>query len=305
MNIRYIIEFIDLAHTLNFNETAEHCFVSQPSLSKHIVSLENALGTKLFNRTKHSVELTEAGSIFYSHAQKIITAYNNAFNEIKLLNDIGENLGTLRISYLNTAVQGFLGKAISNFRKHYPNIDVDLYSGQLGETYQQLHQDEADLSISLRYPNSLLPHEWLYQDIYKDAYGCIVSLDSPLLKNDILRFADILDCPIAVPLLSSFPKYARVFAEWENKYGKCKNIVHRFEVVDTALPFAESGAAITIMPSHVNRHHAYKTRFIPLEGTDFDVYVTAIWKRNSVLPGVTAFVDALIAESKKLSNDIE
>ena len=50
MRIEHVEEFLDLADTLNFTRTAKRFFVTQPVLSKHIASLEQEIGGKLFDR---------------------------------------------------------------------------------------------------------------------------------------------------------------------------------------------------------------------------------------------------------------
>ena len=64
MRIDTLYEFLLLTSNLNFTETAKSFFVSQSVLSNHISGLEKELGIRLFVRDRHSVRLTEAGSLF-------------------------------------------------------------------------------------------------------------------------------------------------------------------------------------------------------------------------------------------------
>ena len=72
MRIDTLYEFLLLTSNLNFTETAKSFFVSQSVLSNHISGLEKELGIRLFVRDRHSVRLTEAGSLFLEDAQKIV-----------------------------------------------------------------------------------------------------------------------------------------------------------------------------------------------------------------------------------------
>ena len=60
--------FCALADSLNFTQTANAMFITQPALSRAISSLEQELQLTLLQRTTHSVTLTPAGKIFSSRA---------------------------------------------------------------------------------------------------------------------------------------------------------------------------------------------------------------------------------------------
>ena len=57
--------FIEVARQLNFARVAEPLYISQPAVSRQIHALENELGVRLFDRTRHVVALTSAGESFY------------------------------------------------------------------------------------------------------------------------------------------------------------------------------------------------------------------------------------------------
>ena len=64
VELNLLAEFVLLARYLNFSKTAQELNLTQPTLSRHIVQLEEELGMQLFRRDKQSVTLTEAGALF-------------------------------------------------------------------------------------------------------------------------------------------------------------------------------------------------------------------------------------------------
>ena len=64
--------FCALADSLNFTQTANAMFITQPALSRAISSLEQELQLTLLQRTTHSVTLTPAGKIFSRECQKLL-----------------------------------------------------------------------------------------------------------------------------------------------------------------------------------------------------------------------------------------
>ena len=73
-----MMEFALLARHLNFSRTAQELNLTQPTLSRHIVQLEEELGVQLFRRDKQSVALTEAGSLFLPEAAAVLARYDAA-----------------------------------------------------------------------------------------------------------------------------------------------------------------------------------------------------------------------------------
>ena len=72
MELRHIRYFLAVAEEMNFTRAAEKLCIAQPPLSRQIQDLENELGTKLFNRSPHHMELTEAGEIFRQYGSRIL-----------------------------------------------------------------------------------------------------------------------------------------------------------------------------------------------------------------------------------------
>ena len=82
MNTSQLKNFISVAQTLNYSETAKSAYISQPALTKQINKLESELGVKLFDRSKHGVSLTYAGEEFYKYAVDILDSIRQAENRM-------------------------------------------------------------------------------------------------------------------------------------------------------------------------------------------------------------------------------
>lgn len=77
MHIQYICEFIILAEIGNYHEASEQLFISQSSLSKHIMTMESEFGIPLFDRSTRKVELSEFGKRFLTYAKQIEEIYKD------------------------------------------------------------------------------------------------------------------------------------------------------------------------------------------------------------------------------------
>jgi len=85
MNSTQIEHFLMLAETLNYSEAAKKLYISQPVLSKRIVTIEKELGFPLFERNTHRVTLTGAGERMYRFFKETSDAYAEAISEAQRL----------------------------------------------------------------------------------------------------------------------------------------------------------------------------------------------------------------------------
>ena len=81
MTITQLKYVLAVAEYKNFTIASEHCFVTQPTLSMQIQKLEDELGTRIFNRNKKPIQLTEIGNKIVEQA-KIIVDESNRITDI-------------------------------------------------------------------------------------------------------------------------------------------------------------------------------------------------------------------------------
>ena len=118
MTIIQLEYLLAVANCGSFSLAAEHCFVTQPSLSMQVKSLEEELGVVLLDRSKKPVIPTEAGEVVLEQARETIKAYNyikEAVSELK-----GETAGKLRLGVIPTIAPYLLHKFIPAFVRDYP-----------------------------------------------------------------------------------------------------------------------------------------------------------------------------------------
>ena len=72
MELRVLRYFLMVAREENITKAAELLHITQPTLSRQLMQLEDELGTKLFQRSSHSIRLTEDGMLLKRRAQELI-----------------------------------------------------------------------------------------------------------------------------------------------------------------------------------------------------------------------------------------
>ena len=111
MTIIQLEYLLAVANCGSFSLAAEHCFVTQPSLSMQVKALEEELGVVLLDRSKKPVIPTEAGDVVLERARETLRAYNNIRESVAELK--GETSGKLRLGVIPTIAPYLLHKFIA------------------------------------------------------------------------------------------------------------------------------------------------------------------------------------------------
>nr|YP_009093211.1 rubisco operon transcription regulator [Roundia cardiophora]YP_009093271.1 rubisco operon transcription regulator [Roundia cardiophora]AIR75884.1 rubisco operon transcription regulator [Roundia cardiophora]AIR75944.1 rubisco operon transcription regulator [Roundia cardiophora] len=116
--------FKAIASEKSFTQAAEILFVSQPSLSKQIKTLENRLGIILLNRDNNKISLTEAGTIFLQYAERILALCEESCRALNDLKD-GER-GNLKVGTSQTIGAYLMPRILTLFVQNYPQINLTM-----------------------------------------------------------------------------------------------------------------------------------------------------------------------------------
>ena len=202
MDIGRLKEFVFLADTLNFSETAKHFFMSQSVLSKHIAAMEDELNAKLFIRDSHHVRLTEQGRSFSEDAQRIIRAYDNALSRIAAINSSYKSLVT--IGYLRGAAQPYVSMFMSMMAREHPDTRLALRCMEYGELYYAYSTEAVDMAFGM---DMGLFHEkeHAFLPMFSDNLVCVVSDQHPLAEFEALSSEQLRGQRVLLPDEETYP----------------------------------------------------------------------------------------------------
>lgn len=119
MNTQQLECFIHVADKLNFTKAAEELYLSTPTVTHHIKSLEEELGAQLFYRTSKMVQLTEIGNIFYSDANDILSRID--LSHKKISKTLSQTLSYLRIGCSSFIELESLEPVLTDIHKEFPD----------------------------------------------------------------------------------------------------------------------------------------------------------------------------------------
>src|SRR3954462_3997652 len=124
MDTRQLAAFVAVVERRSFSRAAEHLGLSQPAVSLQIAALEKRLGRKLLDRSGRRVEPTEAGSVLYRRAQRLLQL------EEQLLDDMGGEdgaiAGTIAIGSSTGPGENVVPLLLCDFHREHPAVRVSL-----------------------------------------------------------------------------------------------------------------------------------------------------------------------------------
>jgi len=124
MDLSQLRVFYHVARLNSFSSAAAALFVTPPAISIKIKQLEEYYGVKLFERSGRKIELTNPGQILFSYAKKVFDLVAEADSRMEDLK--GNFSGNLKISTGLTVGTYYLAPLINEFRKKYPNVEIQM-----------------------------------------------------------------------------------------------------------------------------------------------------------------------------------
>ena len=227
---------------LNVSEAAEALHTSQPGVSKQIRALEDELGIEIFARHgKRLVQVTEPGKAVIAIAERIL-------GEAQNLRRAGEEfangrLGTLTIAATHTQARYALPKAVAQFKRRYPKVELVIHQGNPTQICEQVLAGEADFAVATEmistYP------ELVSLPVYQWNRCVVVPPKHPLLKATPLTLEALAQYPI-VTYDFAFANRSLVQKTFESR-GLNLHVVLSAQDSDVIKTYVELGLGVGIL----------------------------------------------------------
>ena len=137
--------FCTVAETKSFSKASAILRLTQPAVSLQIQALEEDCGTKLFDRSRSDIVLTQSGKILYKYAKEINALYASA--EQELVKYVAPFKGVVTIGASSTIGNYVLPPVISEFKKKYPKSNIQLVIGNTKTTVDSLNEGNINIAL--------------------------------------------------------------------------------------------------------------------------------------------------------------
>ena len=241
MELRVLRYFLEVAREENITAAAESMHITQPTLSKQLMDLEDELGKKLFIRGKRRITLTEDGMLLRKRASEIIEVVEKAERELQKNDELV--VGDVYIGAAETDGIKLIAKICKNSQNKYPNIHYHLFSGNSEDVLEKLDKGLIDFAILFE-PSDFKKYNYIKLPVYNN-WGLLMKKDNPLAKLEYIKPKDLLNIPLI------FSKQALDNNELTGWFGynvEKLNIVATYNLIYNASFFVEEnfGSALTL-----------------------------------------------------------
>jgi LysR family hydrogen peroxide-inducible transcriptional activator len=247
MELQQLRYFSSVADLSNFTRAAEHCNVSQPSLSQQIINLEKELGHKLFHRLGRKAVLTEAGTTFLDRTRKILFELDNASRELTDSPSLGR---LINVGAIQTLAPYILPEVIELCRGKYPNLHIVIQEDFRSSLVHGVLEGELDLALV-----SLPVKDDIRLDILpliKEPLLLVVGKNHPLAKKAKVTAADLInETFVMMGTASSLTQQVKSFCGDHHFEPK---ISHRCSQVPTVKALVARGVGVSVLPQITKSH---------------------------------------------------
>jgi DNA-binding transcriptional LysR family regulator len=190
IDFRHLETFCRIAGLKSFSKAADDLFLTQPTVSGHILSLERSLSLRLLDRTSREVRLTKAGKVFLEYASKILSFRKDLLNA---LSEFSEGIrGDLSLGASTIPGEYLLPKLMGDFKREHPHFIISLKIADTKEIVQYVLQDGVEFGII----GARLNHPSLHYEKYgEDEIIVVAPSDHPLTRKKRVTLEELLKEP--------------------------------------------------------------------------------------------------------------
>jgi DNA-binding transcriptional LysR family regulator len=281
----------------SLRRAAERAHISQSAVTRQMQMLEHDLGGRILERTSTGVRPTTGGYTLAQKAKLLLADYDSTMSDVRrLVRGEGHHL---RIGYLASAGQQYLGEPIKALRLLHPKVKMKMLDLTPGETIGALRRSEIDLALTY------LGMDLLSRDFYTRKIDNVPSVAVLPIHH---RLASKRQIPISQLKHERFlqvaetcaPGYNQRVGQFCRRFGKFRPRfapVRAFESIAESLAISGNEDSVSLNPVFVRHLKIPNVVIVPIadKGATWDVFVA--WQRGKTTAPVRALIDALDLKS--------
>lgn len=275
MDIRVLRYFLAVAREESISGAAEFLHITQPTLSRQLMDLEEELGKKLLIRGSRRITLTSDGMLLRKRAEELVSLFEKTAAELHAPEESVS--GDVYIGAGETDVMRAVAKAIKSLQNDYPEIRYHLFSGNAEDVTERLDKGLLDFGVLIepadiqKYDSIRLPGV--------DVWGVLMRKDSPLASREKICPEDLWNLPL---ILSRQFMVSREISRWLKKDTDALNIAVTYNLVFNASLMVEEGFGYALcLHKLINITDDSNLCFKPLEPR-LTARLDIVWKKYQI-----------------------
>ncbi len=204
--------FLLVAREENITKAANLLHLTQPTLSRQLMQLEEELGVQLFRRSKHRIILTEEGMLLRRRAEEIVALADKTKDDLQRREE--QLSGAVAVGSGELQSSRFLAQLLTAFQEKNPLVSFAIYSGNSDNIKERIERGLLDVGL-LQEPVDITKYRFV-RTPGREQWGVLVREDSELASRERVGPADLAAVPLILPeretvqneLLNWFGPYA-------------------------------------------------------------------------------------------------
>lgn len=275
MELRVLRYFLAVAKEESITAASESLHVTQPTLSRQLMELEEEFGKKLFIRGNRKITLTDEGMLLRKRAEEIVELVEKTETEIIASDEVIN--GDIYIGGGETDAIRILAHTAKKLQEKYPHIRYHLFSGNADDVTERLDRGLLDFGVVIE-PANIQKYDYLKLSA-TDIWGVLMRKDSPLAQNDVIKPKDLWNVSL---LCSRQSIVGKEISQWIGRDFDKLNIVATYNLVYNASIMVDEGIGYALsLDKLVNTTGNSALCFKPLE-PKLEVGLNIIWKKSQV-----------------------
>ncbi|SMP42826.1 LysR family transcriptional regulator [Anoxynatronum buryatiense] len=298
MNLETLQYFLYIAKYKNITKAAKHFYISQSTLSRNIMALEEELKARLFERHHKQLELTEAGKVFEQECALLMKHMEIILHNVQVA-DQG-NTGVLRITSPGNLCQT-LSDSLTLFHQEHPSIELIVETYDFNEIPSAVQYNLYQIGFTYDFAAAG------YDDLERISIGAddfaIVVSSSLFPKPTPKSISGIVESlPLILPSHIEPPFMKLMIHELQSYSGIRKITPTYVNNTDSAMLKASLGLGYSIVPISLTKSTSGEggIAYIPLEDFSAKSTIVMLYKKEFASELVLSYVDtvkSLCAES--------
>lgn len=298
MDFKQIEAFVSVAKNKSFSKGAEKIFLTQPTVSSHISSLEKELKVTLLKRNGREVTLTEEGKIFLKYAEELLSLRSKAVQNLQEFT--GKISGNLVISASTIPSYYILPDIISSFKEKYKDVNFHVRTGDSKMVTKNLLEETCEIGFA----GAQLEKKLSYEEITMDELVFIAANNQRFSDiGEEIEIRELLKLPFIIRESGSGTR--EIFEKGLKELGisiSQLNITMEMDNLEGIKEAVKKGLGITVLSKFAVKDELEynKIKTFKIKEANFQRYIYLVTNpKNSLTPIAKAFREHVISIYKK------
>ncbi|OMP91107.1 LysR family transcriptional regulator [Raoultella terrigena] len=272
MDFKILKYFLTVSNTKNITKAADLLHITQPTLSRQLILLEQNLGVDLFLKNGRSITLTPEGELLKRRARDILDLASLTKKELTEKNI--SISGEITIGMVESRGSEIVFDLIKPFSQSYPNVSFHFYSGVTESIINKMDDGDVDICMLLdpvdtsRYNAIRLSH---YEE-----WGLLLPQDDELARKSSIEMKDLINRPLMLP---SRPSIINEIENWIGRQKYQLNIMGTYNSLSTPIQAVEKKICYAVCINNAIIHKVSGLCFRPFNPVK-NIQGLILWKKT-------------------------